>query len=91
MQHVKFFSWLVHHGGDSSRACKQRIVIIGERRPLKERRKVFHYLLHNLLEVPRNIHDHDPLISLQQQEQLQQLHPLSMQQVLPPMPHHQLR
>ena len=42
-------------------------------------------------QIPGNIHHHDPLVPLEQQHQLQYLHALVMQQILPPMPHHELR
>ena len=43
------------------------------------------------LEVPRYINDQNPLIAAQQQHQFQQIGPLVVQQVLPPVPHHKFR
>src|SRR6185369_5140944 len=39
-------------------------------------------------QIPRNIHHNNPLSPLQKQQQLQQLHTLIMQRVLPPVSHH---
>jgi len=40
-----------------------------------------------LSQIPGNIHHYNPLIPFHQQQQLEQLHPLIMQRILPPMPY----
>ena len=43
------------------------------------------------LQIPGNVYHHDALVTLHQQQYFQQLDPLIVEQVFPPVPHHQFR